>query len=99
MRTFSPIVALLVLVLALVPAGCAGQDSGEGGPASALAETEANLAALESGDLSLRLLAAGKGGEGRGGGIEITGPFALGGGGGFPPARPRYTEIGGGGPA
>src|SRR5919106_68657 len=72
MRTFSPIVALLVLVLALVPAGCAGQGSGKGGPASALAETEANLAALESGDLSLRLLAAGTGEEGGGGGIEYT---------------------------
>src|ERR687895_1574367 len=95
MRTFSPIVALLVLVLALVPAGCAGQDSGEGGPASALAETEANLAALESGDLSLRLLAAGTGEEGGEVGIEITGPFALGGGGELPVAELEYTEIGG----
>lgn len=87
------IVALLALALAL--AGCGGTGSGEGGPASVLAETEANLAAIESGNLSLRVLAAGTGEDGGEVGIELRGPFAFGAEGRLPVAELEYTEIGG----
>lgn len=87
------IVALLALALAL--AGCGGTGSGEGGPASVLAETEANLAAIESGNLSLRVLAAGTGEDGGEVGIELRGPFAFGAEGRLPVAELEYTGIGG----
>jgi hypothetical protein len=91
MRRLVSIVALLALTLA----GCAAQGSGDDGPASVLAETEMNLAAIQSGNLSLQLLAAGTGEDGDEVGIEITGPFALGGEGQLPVAELEYTEIGG----
>jgi hypothetical protein len=93
MRRFASFVTLLALALAL--AGCAGTGSGEGGPGSVLAETEANLAAIESGNLSLRLLATGTGEESGEVGIELSGPFAFGTEGRLPVAELEYTEIGG----
>ena len=87
------LMALSALALAL--AGCAGSGDGQNGPGSVLAETEANLGAIESGELSLRVVATGTGEEGGELGIELTGPFAFGAEGELPVAQLEYTEVDG----
>jgi len=85
--------AALLAALALAAAGCGGDGAGGGGSATdALAETAENLGAIESGDLSLRLVVSS---DGKDVGFELTGPFALAEEGKLPVAEVEYTQIAG----
>ena len=80
--------ALLALV-ALAVAGCGGGPSAQ----EVLSETAANLGKIRSGDVSLRLVVAAKGGEQAG--FELEGPLALAEEGKLPVAEVEYTQIAG----
>ena len=82
----------MLAALALAGAGCGGGPSAE----EVLSETASNLAEIESGKLSLRLLVEGRGGAGEGiFGFELKGPFSLAAPGSLPVARVDYTQIAG----
>jgi hypothetical protein len=82
-----------VLLLGLAVAGCGG--GGRDDAADVLAETEANLGEIRSGELSFALMAVGTGDGGGQVGVELTGPFAFRGEGELPVAEIAYTEYGG----
>ena len=84
--------AALLAALALGAAGCGGESGGGGSATDALAETAENLGAIESGDLSLRLVVAS---DGTDVGFELDGPFALAEDGGLPVAEIEYTQLAG----
>ncbi len=83
------LVAAAVLVTALVLAGC---GSGGGDPTPVLSRTEAKLATIRSGRLSLdfRIDPLGQGSEF---GFALRGPFSLGSAGSLPVANLDYTQI------